>query len=235
MGLALVAPTLLLGSFIKSFYIASSQVYDYSLKLLLNLPSAKLPFETAGISIATDHLLSTESTTIYHEAGDKSRYEKIESMEEFDLIYDSLRICWFPKGIINCCKCSKCIRTMIILKILGKLDRFSKVFPEELTREKIRNWELVHATDYEDLNSILKNANKNKEQNKDIIEDLEYAGEKWKEIIKKIKNEFIKYPKDLGYHEHNEWNIHIFHEHIIKIGIVETIHKGRLRHIIGLQ
>ena len=44
-------------------------------------------------------------------------------------------------GVKNCCKCEKCIRTMIALELVGALPRY-KTFPLPLTRSKVRKWEL---------------------------------------------------------------------------------------------
>ena len=72
-----------------------------------------------GTHPLTDNLWSTEVTEIVHDTADLGRPEKIERIAERSrVMLDKLVVCWkYPDG--NCCQCLKCIKTMIILKILG--------------------------------------------------------------------------------------------------------------------
>jgi hypothetical protein len=46
-------------------------------------------------------------------------------------VQNSLRVCFHPPSFdaktglpVNCCECEKCVRTMVVLMIIGKLDQF---------------------------------------------------------------------------------------------------------------
>ncbi|MBU2955619.1 hypothetical protein [Marinobacter sp. F3R08] len=72
-----------------------------------------------GTHPLTDHLWSTEVTEIVHDTADLERPEKVERIaERSQAVLDSLVVCW-KYSDRNCGHCLKCIRTMIILKILG--------------------------------------------------------------------------------------------------------------------
>jgi hypothetical protein len=82
--------------------------------------------------------LSTEGFTSDYDGAGTPRIEKIRHIAEWPETYSLLRVCWEkPDGLRNCCRCDKCLRTMIALDIFGKLDVY-KTFPLKLTRAMIR-------------------------------------------------------------------------------------------------
>lgn len=72
-----------------------------------------------GTHPLTDNLWSTEVTEIVHDTADLERPDKILRIaERSQSVLDNLVVCWkYPDR--NCGQCLKCIRTMIIFKILG--------------------------------------------------------------------------------------------------------------------
>lgn len=72
-----------------------------------------------GTHPLTDNLWSTEVTEIVHDTADLERPEKIQRIaERSQAVLDNLIVCWkYPDR--NCGQCLKCIRTMIIFRILG--------------------------------------------------------------------------------------------------------------------
>lgn len=82
-----------------------------------------------------DHLWSTEQTNIIHDGAEKERAQKISDLIAKDAFaLTNLRVCIDNEGgIHNCGKCSKCIRTMITLEILGLLQG-SETFPKKLPK-----------------------------------------------------------------------------------------------------
>jgi len=82
-----------------------------------------------------DHLLGTDQLQVIHTGARISRARKLEALADHSVVRDNLRVCFrnpefdLESGaVINCGKCEKCIRTIISLDILGRLDDFS-TFP----------------------------------------------------------------------------------------------------------
>jgi len=112
-GTALLSPVLLLSSLFERFYIPSSFTY-----------SALSPW---GSSVVIDHLLSTEATQIIHHGASMTKLNKLEAIEGWRVARENMRVCtdsWKRRGVQNCSHCYKCVRTMISLDILGKLQDF---------------------------------------------------------------------------------------------------------------
>jgi hypothetical protein len=76
----------------------------------------------------TDALLSTSTTRILHDGAAFTRWEKLELLSRFDVVLRSLHVCFRDSSDANCGGCEKCFRNMIILDVLGVLDR-SETFP----------------------------------------------------------------------------------------------------------
>ncbi|MCL7945678.1 hypothetical protein [Marinobacter sp. ATCH36] len=87
-----------------------------------------------GTHPLTDNLWSTEITEIIHDTADLDRPEKLQRIaERSQAVLDNLVVCWkYPDR--NCGQCLKCIRTMIILKILG-IDTYA--FTSSITAEDV--------------------------------------------------------------------------------------------------
>lgn len=103
-----------------------------------------------GTHPLTDNLWSTEVTEIVHDTADLERPDKILRIaERFQPVFDNLVVCWkYPDR--NCGQCLKCIRTMIIFKILGiESDAFtSSISAEYVSKLSLSQEDRVH---FEDL------------------------------------------------------------------------------------
>lgn len=100
-GLSSIA---LAGRFKKCF-IASSDSY------------AIMP--THGSNYVTNPLWSNEHTQIIHDGAETRRIDKIKFLAKDDQnAIKILRVCWQDNGY-NCGQCSKCLRTMVSLRLLG--------------------------------------------------------------------------------------------------------------------
>lgn len=95
-----------------------------SIALLLNFPYTLVPASQSytslypdGTSPLTDHLFSSEATSIYYDGG-FARPHKIQFLGAYPEALELLRVCWQDNGY-NCGECEKCLRTRLILKILG--------------------------------------------------------------------------------------------------------------------
>lgn len=69
---------------------------------------------------------STPSLRIYQEGGDRSRLDKLESLEKYPPSYKYLNVC--TQGSVNCCRCEKCARTLIGLDAIDSLEKYREVF-----------------------------------------------------------------------------------------------------------
>jgi hypothetical protein len=108
---------------ISRLYVASSQCYRW---LLENSSHPML-----------DPLWGRGALEVIHEGAELSRAEKLEAIAGNELVRATLRVCWEGTGShYNCCRCEKCLRTMVALEALGVLDEF-ETFPEPLDLELV--------------------------------------------------------------------------------------------------
>ena len=91
------------------------------------------------------NLMSTERMEIILEGAQYTRIEKVKKVAEYEPAYRYLNVCvkWgFEKeNAENCSRCLKCARTLKELDVIGKLDRFNRVFDVEwYKRNKKKLW-----------------------------------------------------------------------------------------------
>jgi len=87
--------------------IASSEPYN----------DLKFPW---GSNPITDRLLSSDKLEFIHDANAYTRSEKIEVISNWPEALKYLRVCWHISNLDrNCCKCEKCIRTILNFRVLG--------------------------------------------------------------------------------------------------------------------
>ncbi|WP_321391901.1 hypothetical protein [Emcibacter sp.] len=70
----------------------------------------------------TDTQWSTDNTTIIHDGLEASRSYKTEFIAHYQELLDQLQVCCYSQ-CDNCGNCSKCVRTSVILYVLGKKSR----------------------------------------------------------------------------------------------------------------
>lgn len=127
-GISLASVGLLLQKEFSIIYIPAS--HDYS-----NL----FPWGTHPI---LDHLWSTEHTRFIHDGAEATRLQKVELISKYGTALQHLRVCWRNiGGKYNCCKCEKCLRTMISLYGCGKLEA-CPTFPEPLSISRVAKMKL---------------------------------------------------------------------------------------------
>lgn len=71
-------------------------------------------------------MLSHRTLRFYSEGAGMTRMEKLKKVADFPPAHKYLQVCGQSKA--NCGKCEKCVRTLLGLDALGKLDLFSNVF-----------------------------------------------------------------------------------------------------------
>lgn len=73
-------------------------------------------------------LLQTEHTRLIIDGCQYRRSQKTENIAEWDVAQRHLNVCVNSTDGSNCCICPKCMRTLVPLEALGKLDSFNQVF-----------------------------------------------------------------------------------------------------------
>jgi hypothetical protein len=139
---ALAACAHALGGVFGRFGISGHATYAYN------------QLEPNGSHPALDHHLSSDQLQIFHTGTIHSRSKKTEILAEFPHVRKSLRVCFGAlkfdqqNGMpINCCECEKCIRTMVALIIIGKLDKFPTFSNRRHPLTAYRNPDTLRAID----------------------------------------------------------------------------------------
>jgi hypothetical protein len=86
--------------------IASTRSYD----------KLKMPLGTTPL---TDPWLSTGAFSIVHDGAGVPRIEKIRALAGWAEACANLRVCWQGNQRDNCCRCRKCIRTILEFRAVG--------------------------------------------------------------------------------------------------------------------
>jgi hypothetical protein len=111
------------------FYISST--YDYR-KLL-----------PCGTHPMLDPRWSSTSVKFLHDGAEVSRVAKVMAIAESSDARRLLRVCWVAPHaeMLNCCRCEKCIRTMVALKALNRLQE-NEAFKMPFAASQVRTVEL---------------------------------------------------------------------------------------------
>ena len=122
-GVAMAAVAHLLSSDFKRLLIAASH--------------SQSPYIPWGTHPKLDPLWSRGGFEFLHDHAGVSRVEKIRRLSEESIARTTLRVCWKNRGgNLNCGRCEKCLRTMLILSAFGVLDEF-QVFAEPLRMHRV--------------------------------------------------------------------------------------------------
>ena len=113
-GPALIGIGLMLEGRYARLLIASSNDYGF--------------YSPIGSNYLTDPLLSTSGTRVLHDGAPFSRIQKVELVSESPIALENVHVCWRTYSDDNCCACEKCLRTMVNLELLGRLEQ-SSAFP----------------------------------------------------------------------------------------------------------
>ncbi len=88
-----------------------------------------------------DQHYSSAALHVHHEHAVMSRPEKLRLLAEWKPAMQIMQPCHYVKvprdGLINCGRCEKCIRTMLILLALGKLAEASAFADDDVTPEMV--------------------------------------------------------------------------------------------------
>jgi hypothetical protein len=100
-------------------------------RMIISASDSGLVFVPWGTHPEIDPLWSNEQLAIVHQGTEAGRVGKLKALADHPLVQRHLRVCWKNAGRQdNCCRCEKCIRTMLILDSLDKLASF-EAFPSQ--------------------------------------------------------------------------------------------------------
>lgn len=85
-------------------------------------------------------VFSTDTLKVYSEGGTSTRLEKTRKVAEYVPSYKYLNVC--VSTLKNCGTCEKCVRTLLAIDSLGKLDCYKAVFDINYYR-KNKEWYLI--------------------------------------------------------------------------------------------
>lgn len=107
-----------------------------------------------GSNPITDRLLSSDKLEFIHDANAYTRSDKIEVISEWPEALKHLRVCWQIDNLDkNCCKCEKCIRTILNFRVFG-ID-LPACFDEDATDKMILNVRTANTVTLSFLEEIL--------------------------------------------------------------------------------
>ena len=137
--------------YVRRYLSPSSSSYDDNLKCALT----ERDVDMAGYcEIFLPHLFSTEIFELLIDGCQYTRSEKIEKIQDWDIAQKYLNVCLSPRDdASNCSMCQKCIRTLLVLETINKLEEFSGVFDLEPYR-KHRNVMKAYFASSNDIQSV---------------------------------------------------------------------------------
>ncbi len=90
-----------------------------------------------------DPLWSTGTLRVVHDGAETTRMWKVEVITREPAALRMLRVCGEqPESEMNCGQCEKCLRTMVALQLLGRLDQ-CPTFPHRIDLKHIRRLDLT--------------------------------------------------------------------------------------------
>ena len=113
-------------------------------------------------------LIQTERTELIIDGCQYRRVDKVKNISDWSIAQKYLNVCLTQKGAdsTNCGQCPKCLRTLLTLEILGKLENFSKVFDIEAYKKEAMNYK-VHSLLHADENIFCK-------ENVDLAKEMNF-------------------------------------------------------------
>ena len=139
-GAALAFVALSLGHGLGRVFISSSDPYE----------DLFIPWGTHPL---LDPLWSTEATEIVHFGNEADRLDKLRAIQDWEPGMRALSVCQRnTAGADNCCRCEKCLRTMMMLHITGGL-RNAPTFPLPLDPKAVARLRITFG-EAEDANSL---------------------------------------------------------------------------------
>lgn len=143
--LAIYSCILSLQKCIRRYYTASCYSYDEIVEFF----NFSFDFDIAEHSESyLIPLIETERFELVIDGCQYARAEKLERFCEWEFAQKHLNVCIHPlEGGYNCSVCTKCLRTLLPLEAMGKLDNFSQVFDLKVYKKKAKRakWSYMYA------------------------------------------------------------------------------------------
>ncbi len=92
----------------------------------------------------------TDCTVFYSSGGPVPRMQKLKELADFPLVHDTLHPCIYATRTHNCGRCGKCVRTVLGLYALGKLERFKGVFDTQDFYQN-KEWYIRYAVAHKEM------------------------------------------------------------------------------------
>ena len=99
----------------------------------------------------TDPSWGSENVLFVHDGAEMRRIDKIDFLRDHEGVLENIVVCW-ERQDENCCRCNKCLRTMIAYELLGIPVA---AFPERVTSKAIRNARFTGSVDHVMFNENL--------------------------------------------------------------------------------
>jgi len=116
-----------------------------------------------------DPLWSTDRLRVVHVGAEAQRTQKLVTVADQALAMHHLRVCLKNGGAApNCGRCSKCVRTMLILELMGRLGE-AETFPNTLPSDYAE----ILARDHEDYRTDILDFARRSGRRPDILRQLE--------------------------------------------------------------
>ena len=140
--------------------IAAAQLFQGSFDRVLYSSDGVGPNPHPGtLHPLTNRLFSTEALTVQSDQDEVRRSEKVALLADWDEGRKLMQPCHYVKipgeGKINCGECEKCVRTMLILIGLGRLDEVDAFHKKDVTPDMIRRIPIHHGGKLELLRESL--------------------------------------------------------------------------------
>ena len=110
---------------ISKYYVSSS--FSYGQVLDFGSKARDKDFSEYGDPILIP-MLHSERLEIISDGCQYKRSEKVELIADWDISKKFLNVCYINNAVENCSVCSKCVRTLLPLEALGKLDDYKQCF-----------------------------------------------------------------------------------------------------------
>lgn len=128
-GAALVTMAHFLTPYISKVYLASARTYD--------------ELQPDGTHPLLDPLWSSEDLEVIHYGADTTKYNKTHYVAQNEVFLDCVRVCWENiENELNCGRCSKCLVTMVMLRVARVLDR-CPAFAVPLDLDYLANYDFI--------------------------------------------------------------------------------------------
>lgn len=97
-------------------------------------------------------LIRTERTELIVDGCQYRRVDKVKKIADWDIAQKYLNVCHvYTDDLSNCGFCEKCLRTLLPLEILGKLEKFAQVFDIEKYKSESLNYKAKNVAEMDKI------------------------------------------------------------------------------------